>query len=344
MDSETGNTTHKYAGPALLRQLQAKIYHVDSSLAEPNLWGNALRLYQRVASELDRYPRALVLNDVETDLANPIFDGHYADVFKGHSADGDVAVKRFRLAGTSKQNLDFSKALLAEALVWRHLDHANILPFLGLMTSSEQDEHHAELSLLCMVTPWAQNGNLRRYLDATEGISLSEKHSLILGIAEGLAYLHDAGIIHGDLRGVNIMVDANSCPRLGDYGLSQLVEAWPVLASRKKAEGPTRWTAPELLSPEHFDRESSEPTYASDVYAFACVCYEVYTSQSPFHALKREASVIFRVLDSKRPEFTVEDCAGGLPPQAMQELIRRSWDQMPDNRPQIHEVLRRLKQ
>lgn len=108
----------------------------------------------------------------------------------------------------------------------------------------------------------------------------------------GLAYLHNEGIVHGDLRGVrfqstmklslqtkgifqpNILVDIDRTVKLADFGLAVFAEG----ASRNYGStrgGNARWLAPELIYPEHFGLTSDRPTRTGDVFALGCVCVEV---------------------------------------------------------------------
>ena len=88
-------------------------------------------------------------------------------------------------------------------------------------------------------------------------------------IAEGLAYLHSEGLVHGDLHAGNVLVDDDESARITDFGMTIISEGTPYNYWSIHGGGATRWTAPELLDPEEFDLASSRPTFSSDIYAFA---------------------------------------------------------------------------
>jgi serine/threonine protein kinase len=74
--------------------------------------------------------------------------------------------------------------------------------------------------------------------------------------------------VHGDIKAVNILVNAKGVPGLADFGLSRMLEdtsLWATTAST--APGSLRWMAPELLH-----GHESTVTTASDVYAYAMTC------------------------------------------------------------------------
>jgi serine/threonine protein kinase len=90
-----------------------------------------------------------------------------------------------------------------------------------------------------------------------------------------MEYLHAEGLIHGDLRGSNILVDNDHHPRLADFGLGSIAES-TAGSHTSKGGGSIRWMAPELLRAEG-DFQRTLPT---DVYSYGCVCVEVRHNMS----------------------------------------------------------------
>ncbi|KAJ6472148.1 kinase-like domain-containing protein, partial [Mycena vitilis] len=95
----------------------------------------------------------------------------------------------------------------------------------------------------------------------------------------GLDYLHSMDIVHGDLRGSNILISDECTACLADFGLATTIRdddadvATGALYSSNRAAS-RRWLAPELITPEQFGCRFVR-TRATDVYAFGCVCLEV---------------------------------------------------------------------
>jgi len=117
-----------------------------------------------------------------------------------------------------------------------------------------------------------------------------------MGVATGLEYLHNCGIIHGDLKGVsphichivgsdmdstkaNILVDLKCSARLADFGLAMIIDESTV-GSTTGGHGPrgtTRWMAPEMLFPEEFGfsvKSHSLPSIGTDIYALGMTILE----------------------------------------------------------------------
>ena len=64
--------------------------------------------------------------------------------------------------------------------------------------------------------------------DSPKGLSWQHRFKIIVGIAEGLSYLHEGSerkIIHRDIKGSNILLDENLNPKIADFGLARSVAA-----------------------------------------------------------------------------------------------------------------------
>ncbi|KIP02945.1 hypothetical protein PHLGIDRAFT_78369 [Phlebiopsis gigantea 11061_1 CR5-6] len=197
---------------------------------------------------------------------------------------------------------------------------------------------------ISLIVPWMKNKTIHRCLNAKKK-EKGAKTPLIVNVAEGLAYLHAEGIVHGDLRGDNVLVDGNYKAVIADFGLTTFAHGH----SRNYAsirKGDSGWSAPELLNSK--DGYSSRQTSASDVYAFAIVCIEIYLGRAPFN--KEDGSMAFcrRVMDGlrpDRPEVPVrldEQSHGELMRDDLWEVVSECWDGDKSKRPTARNALRRL--
>ncbi|KAF9262809.1 kinase-like protein [Marasmius fiardii PR-910] len=100
-----------------------------------------------------------------------------------------------------------------EALIWTQFDHPNVLKLLGVNTSLFKAD-------FCLVSPWMENGDIVTFLGKRTN---HDRLRSIREIAAGLEYLHSHSpiIVHGDVKGANILVDDNYSYRLADFGLSR---------------------------------------------------------------------------------------------------------------------------
>jgi dipeptidyl aminopeptidase/acylaminoacyl peptidase len=110
---------------------------------------------------------------------------------------------------------------------------------------------------------------------------------VLVGVADGLAAAHEAGIIHRDVKPENILIAKNGYAKLADFGLAKLFQpgAEPT-STRSLAIAPTR---PGMIagtigymSPE---QASGHPVDArSDIFSFGTVLYELFAGKRPFSA------------------------------------------------------------
>ncbi|KAF8183729.1 kinase-like domain-containing protein, partial [Mycena galopus ATCC 62051] len=248
----------------------------------------ALRIIRKLSESCDMLPTSLFIVGVGGRDEHPSFGGGFGDIYRALYGDQRVALKRMRhfLRGSDLRRIRLK--FCREALLWKDLHHPHILPFLGIDRDSFP-------SSLCMVSPWMEHGTVINYLK-THGYATVDK--LLYEIAQGLEYLHSHNIVHGDLRGGNILIKEDWSACLADFGLSIFSDATATMSTTRA--GSLYWMAPELLVPERFGLKFAR-TPATDVYAFGCVCFELYTERPPFSAWP-EPAALMKVLNSERPE------------------------------------------
>ncbi|KAJ7694798.1 kinase-like domain-containing protein, partial [Mycena rosella] len=212
----------------------------------------------------------------------------------------------------------FFQRFCREALIWRNLDHDYVLPFLGVDPESFP-------GFLCMVSPWMSKGPI-----VNGGVAPERGSIPMYEIAVGLQYLHSQDIIHGDLRGANILLDDQGHVRLADFGLTVFADG---PRARTNRGGSTRWMAPELLHPKSCGFEVFQRTFASDIYSFGCVCLELYTGKPPFSDINSEGAVLLKVISGERPE-----CPPTMPEWCSQFIVK-CWSHIPVDRPGIGNII-----
>ncbi|KAF9262257.1 kinase-like protein [Marasmius fiardii PR-910] len=274
-------------------------------------------------------PQCLIIKNVTKLGEHPIGGGGFGDVWKGKIGEQVVCLKVVKVYLMS----DVQQLLteyVREAIVWQQLKHPNVLPFLGIYYL---DEHRKQL---CLVSPWMERGNLVTFLKETPK-DLIDHHSLAHDVANGLSYLHDMKIAHGDLKGVNILITVDNRARIGDFGLSRVADTHAInLTSTTSAalKGTTRWQAPELLTTDPPGVTSKQ----SDMYAFGCVCYELFTGRVPFFELKDVAVIVAVLVEKKHPSRPAPNESPELD-DLIWELMVSCWDANPGVRPSARDVL-----
>ncbi|KAJ7126710.1 kinase-like domain-containing protein [Mycena epipterygia] len=267
------------------------------------------------------HPTCVALSGLEK-LGQQVAAGAFGDVWKSRVRAQSVAVKMMRIFRDADIKAVF-KEFGREALIWRQLSHPNLLPFYGL--------YYVE-SRLCLVSPWMENGHILEFIKNSP--SDVNRLSLILDVALGLEYLHKERIVHGDLKGMNILVTPSGRACIADFGLSTITDVMTVRFTHSTANargGTVRYQAPELLLAESLNH------FGSDVYAFACVCYEILTAKAPFFELPNDMAVSLKVIVGHRPSRPESIRVDGL-----WILLQDCWEQTSDKRPTIAQTVQRL--
>jgi serine/threonine protein kinase len=178
-----------------------------------------------------------------------------------------------------------------------------------------------------------------------------------------LTYLHDQGIVHGDLKGVcvrtkqspscaltylsdpkaNILIDDNGHARLTDFTLIRILtdrwDRWECetsLLSLVKA-GKLQWASPELIDPIGCGLEDCYPTKESDCYALGMVAYEVLSGKTPFAQHPLEVTLM-KVLNGERPSRP-RFLGGELFTDDIWNTLEHCWEHYPCDRLNAREIL-----
>jgi len=187
-----------------------------------------------------------------------------------------------------------------------------------------------------MVSEWMPNGNIKEFIKAHWEVNRFE---LLEGVAGGLIYIHSQKMIHGDLKGANILIDENGRARLADFGLLTIISdpTYFSTSSSTVTGGTTRWMSPELLDPEQFGLDHSYPTKESDCYALGMVIYEVVNGQVPFTKLK-DYIVTRKVIEGERPGRP-EGAKAQRFTDDLWKMLELCWATQAQNRPNVEDVL-----
>ncbi|KAG8891433.1 hypothetical protein FRB99_003599, partial [Tulasnella sp. 403] len=122
-------------------------------------------------------------------------EGHFCDLFTGqHLTEGRVALKRPRISPQDQES-KVVRGFLREASHWRRLQHPNILRFIGACKID---------GFIYLVSPYMRNGTAVDFIK--EHPDKANRIALIREIASAIEYLHNCNMIHGNLKGVNILI------------------------------------------------------------------------------------------------------------------------------------------
>ncbi|PCH38313.1 TKL/TKL-ccin protein kinase [Wolfiporia cocos MD-104 SS10] len=209
----------------------------------------------------------------------PLEKGGTSEIYLGRWLGREkVALKVLRTVLVSPRARDH---FAREIKVWSKLDHPNVLPLLGIVTDIGY--------FVQTVAPYMENGSILEYAARNKD---ANRPRLLCGAAKGLAYLHEQGVVHGNVRCSNILITDKVEACICDFGMAKIIGdiTDSVPSATLTQTGSTRWLAPELI----FDA-SCNPSPATDVWSFGMTMLECFTLRPPWREVKREAHVVRRL-------------------------------------------------
>ncbi|KAF9647138.1 kinase-like protein [Thelephora ganbajun] len=314
---------------------QTFIEFLDQVLArsylDDKLWRRGLRLLSKICKAHTIIPSSYILQEEQIHVGRVHYHGGFADVSDGKYQGCTVAIKQLRVDKGDSGKI--FKRLCREIITWKHLSrpdnlsHPNILPLLGVSLS-------AELGSFRILTEWMPNGNIMRYARSNPA---ANRLRLLSEVMSSVAYLHNLKIVHGDLKGANILVDNTGTVRVADFGLMTMVDLSTVFLSGTLdfSGGTYCRMSPELLDPQRF-HSNGRPTRESDCYALGMVVYEVLTGLRPFHHIFAPTPVP-AVLRGERPEKPPNAESLGFSGE-LWGLVQSCWSESSSMRPTAREL------
>ena len=127
-----------------------------------------------------------------------------------------------------------------------------------------------------MALEWLPGGTLEERL-ADGALPSAIAGRIAMGIAAGLAHLHERGFVHRDLKPANVLFDQEDRAKLADFGLARSAAGPGTLTEAGTVLGTAAY-----ISPEQANGEAATP--ASDVYSFGVVLFRMLTGTLPFVA------------------------------------------------------------
>jgi len=191
--------------------------------------------------------------------------GGFGSVYRGFMSDmnREVAVKK--VSETSRQGW---KEFLSEVRIISRLRHRNLVQLIGWCHGGDE---------LLLVYELMHNGSLDTHLYRSDYVlTWPIRYEIVLGIGSALLYLHqdtEQRVVHRDIKPSNIMLDASFTAKLGDFGLTRLINDGQISYMTDTA-GTMGYIDPESVL-------AGTASVESDVYSFGVLLLEVACGRRP---------------------------------------------------------------
>ncbi|HLQ29746.1 MAG TPA: serine/threonine-protein kinase [Ktedonobacteraceae bacterium] len=200
----------------------------------------------------------------------PLGQGGMARVYKAHqeNLDREVAVKVLPPWFAADRN--FVERFNQEARLVARLSHPNIV------TVHDASEFSGNLYIVMQLV---DGGTLKQRLDQLQALNkqmdVLEANRIFSQLASALSYAHDNGIIHRDVKPVNVLMDRAGRPILSDFGIAKVLAGSKELTRQGAGVG-----TPEYMSPEQC--QGGPVDARADIYALGVMLFEALTGRLPF--------------------------------------------------------------
>ena len=192
--------------------------------------------------------------------------GGMARVYKGRQENLDRAVAIKVLPPYYAADPAFVERFKLEARAMARLSHPNIV------TVHDAGEDQGRLYI---IMEYIGGGTLKQRM--ARSMPLSEITRIIREVASALTYAASMGIIHRDVKPVNVLMDTSGRAVLSDFGIAKVLATSAALTQSGAGVG-----TPEYMSPEQCRGGSVDAR--SDIYALGIMLYEMLTGHTPFEA------------------------------------------------------------
>ncbi|KAF2832808.1 Ssk2-type MAP kinase [Ophiobolus disseminans] len=258
--------------------------------------------------------------------------GTFGSVYAAMNLDSGhlMAVKEIRLQ--DPQLIPTIVAQIRDEMgVLQVLDHPNIVSYYGI-------EPHRDKVYIFM--EYCSGGSLAGLLE--HGRIEDETVITVYGLQmlEGLAYLHDSGVVHRDIKPENILLDHNGVIKYVDFGAAKLIaRQGRTLAAEHSATRQGRQRSmtgtPMYMSPEVIRGGSTGRHGAVDVWSLGCVILEMATGRRPWASMDNEWAIMYHIAQGDPPQLPAHDQLS----ESGIDFLKKCFERDPSKRASAAELL-----
>jgi eukaryotic-like serine/threonine-protein kinase len=266
-------------------------------------------------------PRPIPQRLGKYDVRREIGRGGMGIVYEGYDPviDRRVALKTFIsefFDGTQADNL--LTRLRREAQAAGRLSHRNIIAVYDFGEDIVKDGAGNDANTAFIAMEFIEGRSLESYFEAHERFPMREIERIMGELLDALAYSHDHGVVHRDVKPANIILLKDGTVKVADFGVARI-------ESSTLTQVGTVLGSPSYMSPEQFMGQTVDGR--SDLYSAGIVLYQLLTAEVPFTGAF--TTIMHRVLNDSAPPPSALNVQV---PKAFDAVVRRAMAKRPDER------------
>lgn len=198
--------------------------------------------------------------------------------------DRVVAIKTINLSLALDEKDEYEQRFYQEARAAGRLSHHNIVTIYDVGKSGD---------VAYIAMEFLEGRELRDILNDTRGaLPVDQAIDIVAQVAQGLAYAHEHGIVHRDVKPSNIMVVHDGHVKITDFGIARMASA-AVRTQTGMVLGSPKYMSPEQVVGKVTDQRS-------DIFSLGVMLYEMLTGRAPFTGENINA-IMYQTLNAVPP-------------------------------------------
>lgn len=247
------------------------------------------------------------------EILSPLGRGGMGAVYRAHDRVLDETVALKVLRGDVASGPEMQRRFRSEIKLARRVAHPSVCRIYEYGEDGPRQYISMEL---------VEGTNLKEVLKARGALPAEEAYEVAAQVADGLEAIHRVGIVHRDLKTLNVMIDAHGAAKVMDFGIAKRVAGEGTPAP----SGSYVVGSPEYMSPEQARGQPVD--FRSDLYSLGIIVFELFSGRVPFRGDTPVATLLMH-LETPPP---LDGPAAAAIPVSLRPVLRKALAKDPADR------------